>query len=383
MKPLDQTVPGLLRHRTFAPMSRRSLLGGMAAAGSLAATGLPLRSAQAATTIEYMGWVGYEVFLEAGDFLARNDLEMDKTFINAPEEIAAKLRLTPGEVDICVPYFIHLDFMAAEGLLQPLDLDKLSNWKNLFPAILETARENMTYEGKWYSAPFTWASICLMYNPKHISAPPASWTDMLKDEYKGKCAIPADLPSAFSTWGRIATDTTEPNHMTYEQLKTTVDFIINMKKNHLRTIASSYGELVDLLAREEIIICQGFEGVAAWVGEDPEIRWSYPEEGCMTFIEGWSISAGSDNVDEVHALIDNSLSVEGQIAGANYNGMPITNAKALSGLGDWNRNAYPYGDIESFFNTKLHVDPMYYLEEDGVHATWDDYIEAWEKILKA
>ena len=73
----------------------------------------------------------------------------------------------------------------------------------------------------------------------------------------------------------------------------------------------------------------------------------------------------------------------GQIAGAEYNGMPVTNSAALSGLGEWNLNAYPYGDIESFFNTKLHVDPMYYLEEDGVHATWDDYIEAWENILKA
>jgi spermidine/putrescine-binding protein len=383
MHTIDEHESGLIRLRSVAHLNRRSLLGSLVAAGSVVALGGLSRRARAATTIDYMGWLGYDQFLEAGDFLAAHDLTMEKTFINAPEEIAAKLRLNPGEVDVCVPYFIHLDFMAEEGLLQPLQLDKLSNWGDLFPTIKRVAEPNMTYQGQWYSAPFTWASICLSYNPKLLREPPVRWADMLKDEYKGKWAIPADLPSAFSTWGRVATDAPEPNRMTLEQLDTTVDFLINLKKNHLRTIAASYGELVDLLAREEIIMCQGTEPVSAWIGEGPEIRWTYPEEGCMSFIEGWSISAGSDNVDEAHALIDNSLSVAGQVAGATYNGMPVTNAKTLPDLDEWNRNSYPYDDMESFFTTKLHVDPMYLLESDGVHATWDDYIGGWERVLKA
>ena len=362
--------------------SRRGVLKGMAAgsaAGAMALSGMPAR---AETNIDFMGWLGYDVFLESDDFLAKNDMVMDKTYINAPEEIVARLRLAPGEVDICVPYYLHLDFMASEGLLMPLDTSKLSNWPDLIPTIVEFSTDNMTYEGEWYSAPFTWASICLMYNPTYVPNAPVSWRDMLKPEYQGKVAIPADLPSALSTWGRIATDTAEPNRMTYEQLQQTVDFLIDMKKNQLRTIAASYGELIDLLAREEIVMAQGFEAISVWIG-DPEIRYAYPDEGCMTFIEGWSISAGTDDPDAVHKLIDQSLSVQGQLAGAEANGMPVTNAKAVPLLDDWNKSAYPYDNIASFFTTKLRVDPMYLLEPDGVHGTWDDYIAAWEDVLKA
>ena len=221
-----------------------------------------------------------------------------------------------------------------------------------------------------------------MYNPKFVPDAPVSWLDMMKPEYKGKVAIPADLPSALSTWERIATGAAEPNRMTYEQLQQTVDFLIDMKKNQMRTIAASYGELIDLLAREEIVMAQGFEAISIWIGE-PEIRYTYPEEGCMTFIEGWSISAGTEDSDAVHKLIDHSISVQGQLAGAEANGMPVTNEKAIPLLDDWNKSAYPYNDIASFFTTKLRVDPMYLLEPDGVHGTWDDYIAAWEDILKA
>jgi len=359
--------------------TRRGLLKG-AAAGAAALAGLPAR---AATNVDFMGWFGYEAFLEADDFLAANDMTMEKTFINAPEEIVARLRLAPGEVDICVPYFIHLDFMASEGLLQPIDTSRLTNWPDLMQPILDISRENMTYEGEWYSVPFTWSSIAIVYNPKFVPEPPTSWLDMLKPEYVGKITIPSDLPSAFSTWGRIATDAPEPNLMTHEQLQQTVDFIIDMKKNNMRTLAASYGEMVDMLAREEVWLCQGGEAVMAWVGETPELAIAYPEEGCMTFVEGWSISAGSKNPDAVYKLLDQSISVPGQLAGAAFNGMPVTNGKAIPLLDEWNRGAYPYDDIASFFTTKLRVDPMYYLEPDGVHATWDDYILAWEKILKA
>ncbi|MCZ6720643.1 MAG: substrate-binding domain-containing protein [Proteobacteria bacterium] len=383
MKTIRHDDSGVIRTRTFVPMSRRTMLQGMAATGGLAALGVSGRRAKAGTAVKFMGWQGYDEFLGGGDYLAANDITLDKTYISAPEEIVARLRLSAGQVDVCTPYFIHCDFMASEGLLEPLDLEQIPNFKNLIPTIVKFSEGNMSEGGKWYSAPFTWASINLMYNPVHVKEVPTSWRDMLKDEYKGKCAIPADLPSAFSTWGRVATGTDEPNHMTYEELEKTVAFIVKMKKEHLRTIASSYGELVDLLAREEVIICQGAEPVAAWIGDGPEIRWVYPEEGCMSFIEGYSIGRGAPNLEAAHALINQALSVEGQLAGAAYNGMPVTNAEALAGVDDWNRSAYPYDDIESYFTTKLRVDPMYYLEEDGVHATWDDYIEAWEHILKA
>ena len=384
MKRSRMSNNGLIKWRSFAPMSRRQMMrrAGMVGGAALGASALGgIRKAQAATSIKAMVWEGYDVFLEGGDYLAKNDVTLEKTYIGAAEEIIAKLRLAPREVDVCTPYFIQDDFMAEEGLLAPLDLEKIPSFKNLFPAIVDAARDNMTYEDQWYAVPFTWASIPLMYNADEVE-PLESWMDMLRPEFKGKSAIPADPTSVFATWGRVVTGNQSPNRMTRPELEETVKFLIDMKKNHLRTITASYGELGDLFARKEILVCEGAEWVAPLAGDVP-VKWSYPKEGTMTYIEGYAMGAEASDPEACYAIINNALSVEGQVAGAEYNGLPIVNMEALPLLSEGNRATYPYEDIESFFTTNLRIEQMYLLEEDGDNATWDDYIKAWETIMAA
>lgn len=383
MKRSRMSSNGLVKVRSFAMMSRRQMMRrtGMVGAAALGATALGSGQAHASTNIKAMVWEGYDVFLEGGDYLAKNDVTLDKTYIGAAEEIIAKLRLAPREVDVCTPYFIQDDFMAEEGLLAPLDLDKIPNFQKLFPAIVNAARENMTFEDQWYAVPFTWASIPLMYNADEVE-PMESWMDMLRPEFKGKSAIPADPTSVFATWGRVITGNQSPNRMTRPELAETVKFLIDMKKNHLRTITASYGELGDLFARKEILVCEGAEWVAPLAGDVP-VKWSYPKEGTMTYIEGYAMGIQAGDPDACHAIINNALSVEGQVAGAEYNGLPVTNMEALPMLSEANRATYPYEDIESFFTTNLRIEQMYLLEEDGDNATWDDYIKAWETIMAA
>lgn len=373
---------GLNRVRSYFPLTRRTVLKGMAAAGGVAAAGLPLR-ARAATSVNFVGWQGYDTFLEAGDFAAKNDLVLQKTYISNPDEIITKLRLGSSQVDISTPYFIHDDFLAAEGLLEPLDLEKIPNFKNIMPVILKYSEGNMSEDGNWYAVPMTWGTICMVYNADQIAEAPTSWTDMLKDEYKGKAAITADYPGNLWAWGRVATGTSEPHNMTLEELDKTVELLIKLKKEHLRTIASSYGDLVDLLAKGEVIIAQGWEPVSIWVGETPRVLPAYPKEGTMGFIEGYAIGKGSKNMDAAYALINNALSVEGQVAGAEANGMTVVTNDAVPALSEATRALYPYDTLEDFFNTKTQMSPMYPLEADGVHATWDDYLAGWERVLKA
>lgn len=372
---------GLVRVRSLAPMTRRQMMQGAGALGAAALIGA--RPAFAETHVKFMGWEGYDVFVEGGDFLKKNNMALDKTFLSEAEEIIAKTRLNPREVELSTPYFIEDKFMAAEGLLAPLDLDKIPNFQKLFPAIVEAARDNMTYEGKWYAAPFTWASIPLMYNSNEVKDPMDSWKDFLRPEFKGKSAIPADMTSVFATWGRVVTGNQSPNRMTHAELGETIKFLIDMKKNHLRTVAPTYGELANLFARKEILVCEGAEWVAALAGPDVAVKWSYPKEGTMSYIEGFAMGPQCSDPDAVYALINNALSVEGQLAGAEYNMLPITNADALPLLSEANRSTYPYDDIASFFSTKVRIEQMYLLEPDGDNATWDDYIKGWEQVMKA
>ncbi len=371
---------GLVRIRQHVEIERRTFLKSAAAIGAVGALGLYGTRAQAATKLNYVGWEGYDTFLEAGDF-AKDKAELQKTYISSADEVITKLRLGSGQVDICTPYFIHDDFLAAEGLLEPLDLAKLPNFKNIHPTIIEYTKENMSQDDVWYSVPMTYGSICMMYDSAKIPAP-TSWTDMLKDEYKGKIAITSDYPGNFFAWAKVA-GVENPNKMTQEELGKVTDLLITLKKDHLRTIAGSYGDLINLFANGEIVMAQGWEPVEVWAGDAAKVKVAYPKEKSMGFIEGYAIGKGSANVDLAHEIINHGLSLEGQLAGAEANSMPVVTSEAMEKASDGNKALYNYADLSDYFENKTTVVQMYPLESDGVHATWDDYQAAWEKVLRA
>lgn len=370
----------LVRTRTFMPMSRRSFLAGLAAAGLMAKAG----AARAEGNVTYLGWQGYDAYLEAGDFLGKQGLALQKSFVSSADEMVTKLRLGSSAYDLLTPYFINDPFLQSQDLIEPLDLGKIPNFDRIMEPIRRMAAPNMSVDGVWYAAPFVWGSAPLMYNADVIGSAPTSWKDMMKPEFKGRCAIPDDISACWSVWGRVANPGIKTAlRMTREQLVKTTDLLIELKKNHLRTIASSYGDLTDLAARKEIVIFQGFEPVAAWVGDAAPIKWTFPVEGTGSFIEGYAIGKGSANIDAAHALINNALSPEGQKAGAEANGLPVVVSEAVDLVSQWNRSSYPYDGLETFLTKKVSFEEMYYLDDDGTHATWDEYQEAWERVLKA
>jgi spermidine/putrescine transport system substrate-binding protein len=380
MSGLDKDRPGLVRVRRYFEMDRRQLLRGGAAFGAAVLMGRAL-PARAATKLNYVGWEGYDTFLEAKDFAAGKGVELQKSYISSADEVITKLRLGSGQVDICTPYFIHDDFLASDGLLEPLDLDKIPNFKGIHPTIVEMTKENMTTDGKWYACPMTYGAICMVYNADKVPEP-TSWTDMLKDEYKGKVAITADYPGNIFAWAQV-TGAAKPNNMTKEELDKTIKALVDLKKNHLRTIAPSYGDLINMLASGEVVMSQGWEPVSVWVGDKANIKVAYPKEKSMGFVEGYAIGKGSAHIDLAHEIIDNALSVDGQLAGAEANSMPVVTIEAMAKASDANKALYNYDKLDDYFKVKTEVVPMYPLDSDGTHATWDDYQAAWETVMKS
>lgn len=371
---------GVVRFRSSFAVDRRTMLRGMAA-GAVLAGGLGPRRAMAASPLNYLGWEGYDAFLSAGDFEKAHSASLQKTFISSADEIVTKLRLGAAHVDLCTPYFIHDKFLAEENLIEALDLSKIPNFDKLNPTIKKFCEANMSADGKWYAAPMTFGSICMLYNAD-VMKTPTSWTDMLRPEFKGKCAITADYVGNIFAWARVA-GVANPHAMTKTELSKVVAQLIDLKKNHLRTIAPSYGDLVNMLSSKEVVICQGWEPVTTWVGTAANIKIAYPQEKCMGFIEGYAIGKGSPNSDAALAFINNALSIKGQLAGATANSMPVVVAGAIPLTPPDNQALYDYNRLDEYFTVKTNVVSMYPLDSDGVHATWDDYQEAWEKVFKA
>ncbi|MBY0558481.1 extracellular solute-binding protein [Hyphomicrobium sp.] len=372
---------GVTRVLQYVSLDRRQLLKGAAGLGLVGAAGLRSGTASAATALKYLGWEGYDSFLAAGDFGKSDGLTLQKTFISSADEVIAKLRLGSSQLDICTPYFIHDGFLAEQGMLEPIDLAKIPNFSKINATILRYCEPNMKVKDHWYAVPMTYGSICMLYNAD-LAATPTSWTDMLKPEYKGKCAITADYVGNIFAWARVA-GIEQPNRMTKAELTKVTDLLIDLKRNHLRTIAPSYGDLVQLLSSKEVVISQGWEPVPTWVGEAAKIKVAYPKEKSMGFIEGYAIGKGAAHVDEAHRFINNALSKDGQLAGATANSMPVVTDEAMQATDAANKAIYDYDHLDDYLAQKTMIVPMYPLESNGDLAIWDNYQEAWEKVLKS
>jgi len=377
----DRTMPdSVTRVRQYVTLDRRRVLQGLGGIGTLAAAGLRVRPASAGTTVNFLGWEGYDALLAAGDFGKSDGITLQKSFISSADEIVSKLRLGASQIDICTPYFIHDGFLAGEGLLEPLDLKKVPNFEKINATILRYCEPNMKIKDQWYAVPMTYGSICMLYNAD-LAATPTSWTDMLKPEYKGKCAITADYVGNLFAWARVA-GVAQPNRMTKAELKKTTDLLIDLKRNHLRTIAPSYGDLTQLLSSKEVVISQGWEPVATWVGKAANIKIAYPKEKSMGFIEGYAIGKGAPHSEDAYRFINNALTQAGQLAGAATNSMPVVTDEAMKAADAANKAMYDYDHLDDYLANKTMVVPMYPLENSGDLAIWDDYQEAWEKVLK-
>jgi spermidine/putrescine transport system substrate-binding protein len=360
-------------------LSRRRFLGATAAMGALALTPRP---AAAKTTITWMGWQGYETPIKSGSFLTDNDIDFQPTFIGSNEEIITKLQAGGiGQTDLITMYFGYLPLMAEGGLLEPIDPARISTFGDLVPQFIN--QDAIKHDGKLVGVPWNWGSLPIMYDPAVVTAPPASWFDVMKPEYKGKVAMVDDPLGNLLVWGRTVTGAEVGTLLTKEQLAKVIDFMIEVKTKQARAFFASYGDMADAFARNEIVITTiGWEAVAVWAKQKgKEIAYSIPQEGTGMFMDCLCIPKDCPHVDLVYGLINHILSPAPQTQFATEQSAGITNLKAVPMLPAELRASYDYDDIDGFMQrARLFPVPP---TEEGEYATYDDFLEEYERLKRA
>jgi spermidine/putrescine transport system substrate-binding protein len=378
-----QALHVLIEQSTRAGLSRRRLLQGAAALGGMAAVGLRPQDARAATTMTWMGWQGYETPILAGTFLKDNDIDFQPTFISSNEEIITKLQAGgTGRTDLITMYFGYLPLMAEAGLLEPLDPAQVAQFGDLVPQF--TSQEAIRYDGKLYGVPWNWGSLPLMYDPAVVTTPPESWFDILKPEHKGKVAMVDDPLGNLLIWGAAVTGKPMGTILTKEEIVAVIDKMIEIKKEHARAFFPTYGDMADAFARNEVTVSAiGWEAVAVWAKQKGKtIAYTIPKEGTGMFMDCLCIPKDAPHPDLSYKMINHIVSVEPQKIFATEQSAGITNLKAVPELPEELRQSYDYGDIDGFM-TKARLQPVPPTEDDGVTATYDDFLKEYQRLQAA
>ena len=110
-------------------------------------------------------WSEYIPDSVLADFEKETGIKVTTTTYDSSESMFSKLKLTGGKgYDIVVPSADYVMRLGGEGLLQPLDLKKLTNLGNIADKFLGRPFDP---ENRW-SIPYMWGSTALAVNSEKI-----------------------------------------------------------------------------------------------------------------------------------------------------------------------------------------------------------------------
>ena len=374
---------GLMRVRTMISASRRDLMKGLAAFGTVAAVGMAHRDASAAGAVSIFGWQDYDTGLRVGDFLKREGIEVSFTPIGNNDEIISRLSAGgAGQIDIVTPYMGYIPFMVAAELLEPINESLVPNLANV-PEVFRN-ESNVIVNGKRYSVPFTWGSGPMAYDPAIIPTAPESWMDIFKPEYKGKVGMMDDPIGNQMLAAILATDAKVPTMLRPNQLDQATEFLIKLKKDQVRQLAVSWGELANALARNEVVITfSGGEFLKKFAADaGKQIEFTYPKEGTFAWLDSYCIAKGAPNLEAAHKCANQVLDVEAQAAFGEKTFQAIVVKEAIDKLQPLTRSLCPYDNLAEF-ERKAKFFPMPPLQPDGKHASYSDWQAAYQKFKAA
>lgn len=255
-------------------------------------------------TVYVYNWAEYMPDAVLSEFQKATGTKVVYTTYDNNEAMFAKVKLLKGGgYDVVVPSTYYVDRMRKEGLIQPIDKTKLTHFKHLDPNLLDKPYDP---ENR-YSVPYLWGSTAIGVNTEYVPADAVgTWRDLWKPEFKERVLLIDDIREVFGMGLKIlgySCNDTDPAH-----IAAAFDELAKLMPN-VRLFAADSPKQPFL--NHEVHIGMIWNGEAYMARqENPKIRYVYPEEGAMLWMDSMVIPANAPNPDHALAFIDFILKPE-------------------------------------------------------------------------
>jgi spermidine/putrescine-binding protein len=363
-------------------LDRRSLMKAMvgATAGAFLAP-LWLRPAMAQGVggeLQLMAWEGYDLSKELADWRAANGVTVSSASIAVQDDVQTKfIAGNPPPIDLAEYNQAYADlYIRQMQIVQPIDVSKVPNYnpENLFDVFYD--KPTWFSDGKLWGTPYLWGFNTILYNAAKLGAP-ASYTDLLDPKLKGRIAIMDDTVSTWPVAARVAGLGAKYPLLTPEELATTFAELTKYR-DQARLIALNQGELLNFMVSGEIdaVLCADPSILTQAAAQGVDLAMALPSEGPVLWVDAWFIPISADNVETATAFMNASLDPQVQANVAMAVVQAPVSRKAVELLDEASRKRIDYAKIDAMFAAGLPGIPP--TEDDGTHATYDQWIEAWQ-----
>jgi spermidine/putrescine-binding protein len=333
------------------------------------------------SSIRLLCWEGYEFPDQFKAFAEKYKVTINPTFISSNDEIFAKLK-AGDEYDIVTPIQAQINQLVENKLVQPIDISKISNYKNIHAKILE-ALKPFHYGDKVYNVPICFGKNDFVFNADKVKGI-ESWWDVLKPEWQGKYIMLDDAIGQVTQAARAIGKTHDVSLLSPEEFAKCKDLLLKMKKG-ARAIVTSFGEAKSMLISGE---ANGWFSANIMIAaqakkEGYNLQGTIPKEGTLIFIDSYVIPVKSANPAGAYALCNELLTDEVQIKGVVdnlYCGAVTTTAMAKLNADE--KSLYPYDDLAKFFTQNELNGPVPLVTTDK-YVSFADWVAMWEEVKAA
>eukprot|EP01037_Dinobryon_pediforme_P014634 gene14634-14758_t len=169
---------------------------------------------------------------------------------------------------------------------------------------------------KLWMVPAVYNYDSIGYNPSVLSDEEANtWTAIFDKKWKGKSGLNTDpliaLGQAVMAMNTLGlSKVANPGNPNKKEIEEAMKFLISKKKEgQFRALWGDFGELVNLMASGEMVVCDAWQpAVMAVKAQGKPAKYAIPKEGYRAWSIGPTMMAGSKNKEAVFAYADYWLS---------------------------------------------------------------------------
>lgn len=353
-------------------ISRRDMMRATAAFG-VAMTVLPRRS-DAAEVLTCMEWSGYDIAELFKPYVDKYGAPPNFSIFADEEEALQKVR-SGFNADVMHPCTYSVVRFVEAGIAKPIDTTKLSNWKDVFPA-LQTAT-GVVIDGNVVMTPCDWGNSGIAYRPDMVEPDflkEESWGIFFDEKYAGRVSMSDNEVAAEIAGLMLGYGPKKIFEMSDEELAATRPLLEKVVKNS-RFLWKDPTEINQGLASGEVVAAYAWnDTVKNLTSQGIPVKYAQPKEGIFTWLCGLTLlNTGKADPAAAYDFLDAWLSPE--------TGKQLIE---VSGYGHSNQKAFEIADQKQVAALGI-TDPMKHLQngiffEPVESARNAKYIKLWEEV---
>ena len=315
MKKINKTLKA-------AKVSRRSVLKGAAASGAAAAIGpWYIPNAFAAPVVNVLMWGEYLPDSVVADFKAKTGITVNHTKIGDNGEIISKMKAGGGAgYDLASPTNMRALQWENLGVLAPFDMNRI-NTSAVNPGMLAVGERDWNFGGNgshwvpqlWGTESISWRTD--KWTPDGLPSFGDLWEPnpgidgafMMGRTYSMMtgCGIWMHHQGKMDFWSSYNDEDTMRKNW-----ETITDFCIS-KKGNLVKFWSGADPQKQGFTSDGVVVGQTWDGpIAAMMKAGEPVAYQTTDEGALAWIDGITLSAKAENIDEAYELINYSFTPE-------------------------------------------------------------------------